>query len=90
MASNILQIHNRIEFRQWLTSPFAALKTSILVVTSISRSSIVAFLKFIYLPASELISSTIFAGFMVISTHAGTNPLFTAFLADLIFDHAEQ
>ncbi len=38
----------------------------------------------------EFISSTTSAGFTVISTHAGIKPLFAAFLADLMFDHAEQ
>jgi hypothetical protein len=35
----------------------------------------------------EFISSALLAGFTVISTHAGIKPLFTAFPADLIFDH---
>jgi hypothetical protein len=38
----------------------------------------------------EFISSTTSAGFTVISTHAGIKPLLAAFLADLMFDHAEQ
>lgn len=29
-------------------------------------------------------------GFTVISAHAGLNPLFIAFPADLMFDHAQQ
>ena len=35
-------------------------------------------------------SSTISAGFAVISTHAGIKPLLTAFLTERIFDQAEQ
>jgi hypothetical protein len=35
-------------------------------------------------------SSAISLGFMVISTHAGRKPLFTAFFTERMFDHAEQ
>ena len=48
---------------------------------------------FQYFPFSSsvlFILSTICDGLAVISTHAGMNPLFTAFLTDLIFDQAEQ
>ena len=38
----------------------------------------------------RFISSTIFVGFAVISTHAGAKPLLMAFLPDLILDHAVQ
>lgn len=37
-----------------------------------------------------IISSTFAVGFTVISIHAGKNPLFMAFLIDLILDQAEQ
>jgi len=35
------------------------------------------------------ISSTIFAGFAIISTHAGIKPLLMALQTDLILNHAE-
>jgi len=38
----------------------------------------------------KFISSIKLAGFAVISTHAGTNPLLIAFRIDLILDQAEQ
>ena len=41
-------------------------------------------------PSTAFAFSTKSAGFTVISAQAGKNPLFTAFLADGMFDHAQQ